>query len=286
MRQVLAPAALILTLHVAAASAADVDRDPYSGAPLPPQRREAASPITDHFYARVSYYQPDLRTQLRVDPSAPPGTLGTPVSAENDLGLARRLHRGTVEFMFRLRERSKVRVDYFESNRSGSQVLANDVVFGNSTFAAGQQSQSSLDWQQFDITYTYSFVHTSRFEVGTGLGVYFLQVDAVSQVPAQNQREEVSAATPFPALPLDLVWRISNRWAVTARGAYLRANLSGFHGWYADIHEDLQYRWSANFALGLGYSSTRTSLTRRGGTFPGAFAMSISGPEAFVRFSF
>jgi len=284
MRIWLAAAAGLLAIQALPARA---DRDPLSGAPQPPKKQPAASPLTDHFYIRAAFYDPQLRTNLRVDPNnAPAGTLGTPVNAEHDLGLPEREKMGRVEFMFRLRERSKVRVDYFESSRSGSQVLANDVVFGNSTFAAGQLAQSSLDWRQFDITYTYSFVHTSRFEVGTGLGVYFLQVDAISQVPAQNQREEVSAATPFPALPLDVVWRISNRWAVTARGAYLRANLSGFHGWYADIHEDLQYRWNPNFALGLGYSSTRTSLTRRGGTFPGAFAMSISGPEAFVRFSF
>ncbi len=284
MRIWLAAAAVSIAIQALPAQA---DRDPLSGAPLPPKKQSAASPLTDHFYIRASYFDPQLRTHLRVDPSnAPAGTLGTPLSAEHDLGLPEREKMGRVEFMFRLRERSKVRVDYFQSTRSGSQVLANDVVFGNSTFGAGQLSQSSLDWQQFDITYTYSFVHTSRWEIGTGIGVYFLEVDAISQVPTQNQRAEVTAATPFPALPLDVVWRISNRWAVTARGAYLRANLSGFHGWYADIHEDLQYRWNPNFALGLGYSSVRTSLTRSGGTFPGAFALSISGPEAFIRFSF
>jgi hypothetical protein len=211
---------------------------------------------------------------------------GTPVNGENNLGLPNRLRQGRVEFMFRLRERSKVRVDYFEADRSGSKVLANDVVFGNQTFAAGQLTQTSLDWRQFDITYTYSLVRNDRFEVGTGVGIYFLQVDAIGQVPAQNQRQEVTAATPFPALPLDLTWRISSRWAATVRGAYLKATLSGFRGWYADSHEDIQYRWNPNFAIGLGYAAIRTSLTRRGGSFPGAFAMSISGPEAFVRFSF
>lgn len=284
MRIWLAGAAVLLATHAVAALA---DRDPNSGAPLPPQKREPASPLTDHFYARVSFYDPQVRTNLRVDPSgAPPGTLGTPVNAEHDLGLPDRQKLGRVEFLFRLRERHKVRMDYFESNRSGSKLLANDVVFGNETFAAGQLAQTSLDWQQFDITYTYSFIHNSHFEVGTGLAVYFLQVDAIGQVPAQNQRDEVSAASPFPAVPLDLVWRISRRWAVTARGAYLKVNLNSFRGWYADIHEDLQYRWNPNFALGIGYSSIRTSLSRSGGSFPGAFAMSISGPEAFVRFSF
>ena len=284
MRNRLAVAAVILTIPTAPA-VADRDHDPNSGAPLPPHRHETASPITDHFYIRGTFYDPQVRTNFRVDRSFQ-GMTGTPVNGENVLGLANRLRQGRVEFMFRLRERSKVRVDYFEAERSGSKVLANDVVFGNQTFAAGQRTQTSLDWRQFDITYSYSLVRNDRFEVGTGLGIYFLQVDAIGQVPAQNQRQEVTAATPFPALPLDLTWVISRRWAATVRGAYLKATLSGFRGWYADSNEDIQYRWNPNFTIGLGYASIRTSLNRRSGTFPGAFAMSISGPEAFVRFSF
>jgi hypothetical protein len=264
---------------------ADRDHDPNSGAPLPPHRHQTASPITDHFYIRGTFFDPQARTHFRVDRSFQ-GMTGTPVNGESDLGLPNRLHQGRVEFMFRLRERNKVRVDYFEADRSGSKVIANNIVFGNETFAAGQLTQTSLDWRQFDITYTYSLVRNDRFEIGMGLGVYFLQVDAIGQVPAQNQRQEVTGASPFPAPSLDLTWCISSRWAATVRGAYLKTALSGFRGWYADSHEDIQYRWNPNFAIGLGYASIRTSLTRRDGSFPGAFAMSISGPEAFVRFSF
>jgi len=276
-------AAVLLTVEVPPALA---DRDPNSGAPLPPQKRAAPSPITDHFYIRATFYDPQLRTNLRLDPSAPAGALGTPLNAESDLGLPGRLQKGRVEFMFRLRERSKVRVDYFESDRSGNKVLAHDVVFGNETFVGGDLAQTSLDWQQFDITYTYSFIRNSRFEVGAGLAAYFLDVDAIGYVPSTFQRQEETAATPIPAVPLDLTWAISSRWAATARGAYLRAHLIGFDGWYADTHEDLQYRWNPNLALGIGYSAIRTSLTRHDSSFSGAVYMSISGPEAFVRFSF
>ena len=284
MRNWLAVAAVIFGLPTAPAFA-DRDHDPNSGAPLPPHRHETPSPITDHFYIRGALYDPQLKTNFRVDRSFQ-GMTGTPVNGESDLGLPDRLRQGRVEFMFRLRERSKVRVEYFEADRSGSRALANDVVFGNQTFDAGQLMQTSLDWRQFDITYSYSLLRNDRFEVATGLGIYFLQVDAIGQVPAQNQRQEVTAATPFPALPLDLTWVISQRWAAIVRSAYLKATLGGFRGWYADSHEDLQYRWNPNFAIGLGYASIRTSLNRRSGTFPGAFALSISGPEAFVRFSF
>lgn len=279
--------AVILALYAAPALA---DRDPQSGAPKPPRKQRSDSPITDHFFVRASYYGPQLNTNLRVDPSNPaPGETGTAINAEKDLGLPDKLHKGRVEFMFRLRDRNKVRVDFLEADRAGSQVLANDIVFNNQTFAAGLPAHTALDWRQFDITYTYSFIRNDRFEVGSGIAVYFLQLDAVMQQNppfALALRQEVSAATPFPALPLDVTWRISSRWSATARGAYLKATLSGFRGWYADLHEDVQYRWNPNFVIGLGYSSTRTSLTRKGGSFPGQFAMSISGPEAFIRFSF
>src|SRR6201987_1645907 len=162
-----------LSLAVQAVPAWTADRDPYSGAPLPPSKHEPASPITDHFYIRAASYTPKFSPAFGVDPSnAPAGTAGTPVNAENDLGLTHRKNQGRVDFMFRLRERNKVRVDYYQASRSGSQVLANDIVFGNEPFPAGQMATSEFDFQQFAITYTYSFIHTSRFEVGSGLAAY------------------------------------------------------------------------------------------------------------------
>jgi len=278
---------LVALLLAAQAVPALADRDPYSGAPLPPARHEAASPITDHFYIRAAYFAPKFNTNFRVDPSsAPPGTMGTPVNAENDLGLDHRQHQGRVDFMFRMRDRNKVRVDYYETNRSGSQTLANDVIFGNQTFPAGQVAQTTFDLQQFDITYTYSFIRNNRFEVGTGLAAYFLQLDLIGAVPAQNLRQEVTAATPFPALPLDFTWCISSRWAATAHAAFLKINHHDLSGRYWDIHADIQYRWVPNFVVGAGYSSIRTDLTHEGGSFPGVVNMTISGPELFVRFSF
>src|SRR5207244_1695017 len=205
------PAAISATTAVVPAWA-QADRDPYSGAPLPPRARETPSPIRDRFYIRGTFYDPQLRTNLRIDPSfASPGVTGTPVSGERDLGMPGRLRQGRVDVMFRLRERSRLRVDYFEADRSGSEVLAHDVVFNNQTFAAGQLTRTSLDWRQFDITYTYSPIRNDHLELATGFGVYFLQVDASAQAPAQNQRQEVTTATPFPALPLDLTWRVSSR---------------------------------------------------------------------------
>jgi hypothetical protein len=67
MRIWLLAAAVLLTARAVPALAGD--RDPYSGAPLPAHKREAGSPITDHFYAQVAFYTPRVSDNFRVDPS-------------------------------------------------------------------------------------------------------------------------------------------------------------------------------------------------------------------------
>ena len=280
--------AVVVVLVAIRAPAALADRDPQSGAPLPPARQQPASPITDHFYVSAALYDPQLRTYIQADPTPPSAvTTGTPLSGEHNLGLPARPAYGVVEAMVRARERNKVRLDYFETDRTGSVLLTNPVVFGNQVFPAGSQLGSSLNWRMFSVTYTHSFYRSERLEIGTGLAVYTLDMQAQLGVAVLGQQQLETASGAAPALPLDLTWRISRRFSFTAHEAYFKANIHNADGWIADLHEDVQFRWTANFAIGAGYTSTRTSLTRTGGSSsPGHVFMSISGPQAFVRFSF
>jgi hypothetical protein len=286
MRIRLAPAVAVIFALTAAPAFAD--HDPNSGAPLPPStRRETPSPITDRFYVEGSYYAPHVKTLLRVNPhEAQPGVVGTMLSAERDLGLESRLNQGEFEMMFRLGERNKIRVDWLEVNRGATHPLSETINFGDETFLASSLLQSQVDWRIFTVTYTYSIFRNDRFELGTGLAVHLLQAEAQAQVNATFQRQEVSGAGAFPTLPLDFAFRISQRWSVTWRGQYFHAAVSNFDGWLADLHEDVQYRWKKNLAVGVGYSSIRAKLALNSGNFPGNFAMSLEGPEAFFRVSF
>jgi hypothetical protein len=145
---------------------------------------------------------------------------------------------------------------------------------------------SQVDWRIFTVTYTYSIFRNDRFEAGTGIGVHLLQAEARAQVNDTQQRQDVTGAGAFPTIPLDVAFRISRRWSVTARGQYFHAALNNFDGYLADVHEDVQYRWKNNFSVGVGYSSVRAKLSLHTGNFPGLFAMSLEGPEAFFRVSF
>jgi len=285
MRIWLAVAAAVLATQSLPAHA-EVDK--LSGAPLPPRPPDKTSPIHDRFYILGGFYSPVVHTDVRIDPTTgvPPGTTGTPVNAERDLGLPARLHQGRVEFMFRLRERHKLRADYYEADRSATRTLANTIVFGDQTFLANEQVQTSINWRSFGLTYSYSLYRSDTFEVGTGLGLFGLQAEARGAVPATGQQTDKSAAEPLPTLPLDLTWAISRRFSANARGNYMKAAISGFHGSFTDLHGDLQYRWNPYFSLGVGYTAMRISLSGETGSIPGVVSLSFKGPEAFVRFCY
>jgi hypothetical protein len=260
------------------------EHDKYSGAPLPPTTSHTVpSPITDRFALRGSFFDSAVSTSLRVDSRAGPGTL---VSAERDLGLRGRVYQGRVELYIRMRERNRLRVDYFESDRSGNKALAIPVSFADQSFRKGDVANTELDLRMFGLTYTYSVLKFERFELGAGVGVYLMQGDARGQVPARELSQEVSGVAPVPTVALDSTVRISRRFAFVARGQYMNGSSNNFNGSLADYHTDLQYRWRPNFAIGAGYSQMRFSLQVHGGSFPGLIALNVRGPELFFRVSY
>jgi len=274
-------AAFAAQLAVAAEPAAPKASDVLK----PPGAREISSPITDRFALRGSYFSSSVDTQVRLDD--PNGVLvGADLSAEDELGMRDKLDQGRIELMIRLRDRNRVRFDYFKLTRNGDAVLTRTVNFGDETFFAGDRVLSLFDWRTLNFTYLYSVFHNSRFELGAGLGLHILNGEARASVPARLIREERSGATLFPTLAVDATWRISRRFALTARVNHLSADVDEFSGSVGDYHADVQYRWRRNFSVGAGYTSLKTNVVSADGDFAGRFVFDVSGPELFFRASF
>jgi hypothetical protein len=295
MRNLLYLASALLALQAIPAYAQreppPAERDPWSGAPIKPDKsRKTASPITDRFYVRGTFFNPAATTTLRIDTQSPgpglAGTSGTLVNGERDLGLDSRLPQGRIEIMFRLRERNRLRVDYFETNRRGDHTLARQILFGDETFQSSDRVTSSLQWRQFGLTYTFSALRTDRLELGVGLGIHFVEAEARGAVEAKQLRQEVSGSGAFPTIPLDFTWRISRRFAMVARAQYLHASVNSFEGSMGEYHGDFQYRWKPNFSVGAGYTIMKSFLQVDDSHFPGLFRLNVRGPEAFFKISF
>jgi len=251
---------------------------------LKPKTNDFASPITDHFFMRLTYFPASVTTTLRLDPS--PQTPGTTLSGEDDLGLDGQVDQGRMEFDIRMADRGHVRIDYFKLNRFKEQPLPRDIVFGDFTYDEGTIFRSKLDWRVLTLTYTYSFFKSERFEGGLGLGIHIIEAQAEGGEPGTLRREKTSEVGIFPTIAASAAYRISKRWAVTARAQQFSASPEEFDGTMADYHGDIQYRWRKNVAFGLGYTKLKTDLTVFDPDQPLLFNLDTSGPEFFFRVSF
>ncbi len=252
---------------------------------LKPESLAIASPVTDHFYMRATYYQPSVTTELRLD-SANGAADGTLLNAEEDLGLDDVANQGRVEFNVRLGERNHLRVDFFKLSRFQQVELPRAIEFGDFTFAQGTPFRTSLDWRVFALTHTYSFFRGDRFEAGLGLGVHIIQAKASGGQPGTLNRESESEVGIFPTIAATAALRLTKRFSVTARGQSFSASPEGFEGTLSEYHIDLQYRWRKNLAFGIGYTQMVTELEVIDADTPLLFNMDTTGPELFVRASF
>lgn len=254
--------------------------------PAPPP----ASPITDQFALRAAYYLGSVRTDGRVDNVAA-STSGTPFSLEDDFHFSPHARQLRVEMMFRLRDRNRLRVDMWELNRTSVAAPSRDITYGDATFTPADTVHSRFDWRQIDFTYTYALLHRERLELGFGLGVHLLQAEAEALVPAGAGRpaavhEDFSGAGPFATVAVDGSWRFTRRFALSARGQFLRLHLSSLTAELSDYHADVQFRWRPNVAVGLGYQSTQSRLEVQDRNNSGAMKLDLKGPELFLRTSF
>lgn len=243
-----------------------------------------ASPITDHLALRADYFWGKVNTTGRVDSAS--GIPGTTFCAECDLGLTSAANQLRMELIFRLEERSRLRVNFLDLRREALKDIDETLQFGDQTFAINKPVQSELDWRQMDITYTYSLLKGERYELGAGLGIHLLEADVIAQIPGTAQRQEFSGAAPFATLALDGTWRIANRWSLNARGQYFKVTINSVGGMLGDYHGDVQYRWRRNMAFGAGYELQNVRLDIRNQDPSGFVQMRISGPELFVRVSY
>ncbi|HEY6451875.1 MAG TPA: hypothetical protein VIX87_04690, partial [Steroidobacteraceae bacterium] len=140
-----------------------------------------ASPITDHLALSAGFYWGHVNTFGQFNSGA--GVPGTTLTAERDLGLTDQVYQPRIEIMFRLEQRGRLRVNFFDLRRNGETQLDRKIQFGDQVFETGDTVQSSIDWRQMDLTYTYSFLRGDRYELGAGVGAHLLEAQASAQIP-------------------------------------------------------------------------------------------------------
>jgi hypothetical protein len=245
------------------------------------------SPITDHLAVRASYIIGSVSTDAQVNDTAN-GQVGTPYSLEQDFGMPDKAHQARAEFVFRLHDRSRLRVGALDLSRKASQVITRQIVFGNQTYRLNERVNSTFDFRMYDFTYTYSFLRTDRFEIAPGIGIHLVQTEGTAVAPGRSvaSRESFDFAGPYVTLALDGSWRITRRFSLNARYQTLDVTISDISARIYDLNANVQFRLHKNVAVGAGYQKHSIHMDAPKEDPGGSLQFDIGGPELFLRASF
>jgi len=225
-------------------------------------------------------------TNMRLDSSA--GLPGTPVDAENDLGLDRTDFEPKFDAMVRVGERNRLRFDYFTLDRTGQTTLTSPIVFRDALLQVGDPVETTLSLRSLGITYEYSFIHREKFELAATIGINDTDLSAQAKVSTEtrhvNQTED--QAGPLPTLGLDSTYVISKRFYLDGRAQYFKLSVDHLTGTVEYYEFAALYRLRPNISFALGYTSAKADIDSRQTKTSGYFDLSSKGPEAFVRVAF
>ena len=243
-----------------------------------------ASPYEDHLRLTMGLLSTSTETELRLD--ADDGTQGTLISGETDLGLREQSEQANIEAELRIRERHRVRFNYFRLDRQAAKVIERQIQFGNDVFDVNDLAETSLDWREFSVTYAYTFLRQQNFELYGSFGIHLVEARAQGEVAADDIREDEAEAAPLPALGIGTLIRFSDRFHFEGRVDYLDVSINDFSGTLLDLRGAVLFRFNRNVAVGAAYVLMEREGTSEDADDSGIFNLHNSGPELFFRVAF
>lgn len=239
--------------------------------------------VEDRLRVEVNLFAASPQTDLRVDES--PTAQGTPINAEDDLGLDDFKLLPQVEFTLLPGEHHLVRLSAFAVHRSAQKRIEKNISFDDEDYLINERVDSRLDLTMFGLTYGYRFLVRQRGELTATVGIQVADVEANAVVRSRVVRESESGIAPLPLVGLEGRFDFTPRLAAEARAQYLTVNVSDVDGSILDARLALTWRFNPYLAIGLGYRTFQIDVDSRDEGTPGIVDLSVDGPLLFVRAS-
>ena len=238
--------------------------------------------LTDGFTLEIGAYAPKVRTDAHFDSTLGPGTS---VSFEDDLGLDDRKTQVAVLGKLRLGQRWRIEGEYFALNRSGTRVISKTINWGGNTYPIGIVVDSEFDSDIYRLSAGYSFIKDTQAEFGVALGLHVTDFTA-SIAGANVARRTGDALAPLPTIGLYGSYALTPRWLLSGRVDFFSFSYNDYDGSLVNAVAAVDYRFTRNFGIGLGYRYVDYDLDVTKSSFSGGVKYQFSGPVLYLVGSF
>ncbi len=221
------------------------------------------------------------------------GGLGVSVDVEDALGLETTTSAGRIDGFWRFTENKRHRVDFtwFALRRDGLGVLERDIQIGDQTYPAGSTVNSSLDFDIYKSTYSYSFIQDDRFDLAGSVGLYVAPISfSISSTSGLVPSESADVTAPLPVIGLRMDFAITPKWFIRASTEAFYLEIDDYRGTILDFRGAIEYDAFKHVGFGLGFDLLSVSVEARESTdiidldFNGQVDFDYAGLQAYVKF--
>ncbi len=247
---------------------------------------EAGDPLTETFSLDIGTFILNTSTNLAVNGH---GIRGTEIDAERDLGMGDKASF-RLDGYWRFARRHRVRVMYFDLNRSQSHVISKDITFNGTTYPINTQVDSKFDMLIIEAAYEYAFVQNDTWELAGTAGIHDLQfksqLSTTGGTIAASTSNSSSANGPLPVVGLHGIWKLTDSLSIDGQAQFFKISISPYDGRLENFTGSLLWHPIKNVGLGAGYDYFLTRVDVDSSSFQGSLKWRYGGARIFVNASF
>lgn len=254
---------------------------------------EGTGPLHDRFNLDLGTYFMSSDTTVRAD-SIEGIDLGTSLNLEDTFGIGdETVFR--LEGAWRFNERHKLRVMYFDSNRTARASATEEIRFDGEVFPVGVAVDVEFDFEILELAYEYDFLRRETYELGASIGIHRvafktgLAAELIAPGPSLTETREADVVTdaPLPVIGLRGNWNFAGDWYLQGHAQYFQIDYDGFDGRLVDYQMGVLWQFSRYIGVGVSYNLFDTSTDIDDGRdFQGHLDWKYEGGQAYLRATF
>jgi hypothetical protein len=255
----------------------------------PAGAEDRPDPLNDTWQLSLGMYVVDADTDVTLDGKA--GEQGTKVDWDRTFG-GGTLTRFRFDAQWRFAERHKLQAMWFNSSRSKTRTLQEDIEWGGETYPVGATVKGNLDYDIYQLDYEYAFLRRETYEVSASIGAYYAdwQASLEANVTDSNVSDQIkgdaSLAVPLPVLGLRGVWALPYDLSLDVSGQWFYLSVDQYSGNLQDYRATLTWQPKKWLGLGIGYDWFSASGDVDQSDFRGSLDWTFNGLMAYYSVSF
>lgn len=251
-------------------------------APAVALAEDAPNFLDDRFHLMLGSYIVNTDTEMQLDGNA--GT-GTVVNWEETFG-GGDTTRFRIDGQWRFADRHKARFMVFNSSRSESATLNEDIDFGGETFPVSAKVDAEFQFDIYELAYEYAFLRRDSYEVAASFGVHYTTLSAELKAKASSsngtisvdRKEDASVDLPLPVFGLRGTWGLPHNFWLDAGAQYFALSIDEYDGSVQDYRVGLIWQPKKWLGIGLGYNVFRVDVDVDRNNFKGSLDWQYDGP--------